>query len=84
MTKKDNIYELIVKELTESISEEEDGLLNDKMDKHKSTARSYSIINTFWRKYFPKAKKHSIIQQTRKKLGFTYHQSPKTSKWHFQ
>lgn len=81
MTKKDNTYELIVKKLTESINKDEDGLLNNELDKHKSIARSYSIINAFWRKYFPRTKKHSIIQQTEKKLGFTYQNSPKTNNW---
>ena len=81
MTKKDNINELIVKKLTDTINEEDNDLLNSKLDKHKSTARSYSVIETFWRSYFPKSKKHSIIQQTEKKLGFTYQESTRTSKW---
>lgn len=81
MTKKDIIYELIVKKLTEEIHADEEQTLINELGKHKSTARNYSILNTFWKKYFPKTKKHSIIQQTEKKLGFTYHKNSKSNKW---
>ncbi|WP_321375068.1 FecR domain-containing protein [uncultured Draconibacterium sp.] len=81
MTKKDNTYELIVKKLTETINEDEERILINELDKNKSIAKSYSSINIFWKKYFPKTKNHSIIQQTEKKLGFTYQDSAKSSTW---
>lgn len=81
MTKKDNTYELFVKKLAKSINEEESAILNNELSKNKSTARSYSILTTFWRKYFPKTKKHSIIQRTEKKLGIAYQDSSKANKW---
>lgn len=81
MTKRDNTYELIVKKLTEDIKDEEEQILISELGKNKSIERSYSKINIFWKKYFPKTKNHSIIQQTEKKLGFTYQDNSKTSKW---
>ncbi len=81
MTKKDNTYELIVKKLTDTISEEEEQILINELGKDKTTAKSYSKLNVFWKKYFPKTKNHSIIPQTEKKLGFTYQNNAKPGKW---
>lgn len=81
MTKKDNTYELIVKKLTEDMNDEDEQILISELGKDKSIEKSYSVLNIFWKKYFPKTKSHSIIQKTEKKLGFTTQDSAKTNKW---
>nr|WP_319509810.1 FecR domain-containing protein [uncultured Draconibacterium sp.] len=81
MTNKDNIHELIVKKLTETISDEEEMLLDNGLSNNIKTKKSFSTVKVFWDKYFPGSKKHSIIEQTEKKLGLTYQEKPHSFKW---
>lgn len=81
MTKKDKTYELIVKKLMEEISEDENQLLNEKMQPNKSLTRGYISLFTFWKNFFPKKQEHNIIQRTEKKLGITYRLNSKTNKF---
>jgi ferric-dicitrate binding protein FerR (iron transport regulator) len=73
MTKKDKTYELIVKRLTNEISEEENALLDQQFEQKKFSKSKFDLLSGYWRMFFPKPVKHSIIEKTEKKLGFTYH-----------
>lgn len=73
MTKKDKIYELIVKKLTREISEEERKYLDKEISNDNVLKRSFLGLVNFWKYFFPKPKRHSIIEKTEKKLGLTYH-----------
>lgn len=67
---KDSIYNRIVKKLTDEISEEDEQLLEQELADDFSVNRGYKQLFTFWKYYFPKKQKHSIVEKTEAKLGF--------------
>lgn len=79
MTKKDKYYELIIKELEDEISGEEQEFLEQENSIHPELAQKYLIIKEFWRNFFPQNKPNNIIAKTGKKLGFTYRNQAKNS-----
>lgn len=81
MTKKDKTYELIVKSLTNEISEEENELLDKEFSHNNLSKAKFERLSAYWNNFFPKPAKHSIIEKTEKKLGFTYHQRSETNYW---
>lgn len=64
-------YELITKELTGDISEEEIKLLELEISKNIELRQKNEILKKFWFNSVPKPINHKIIQKTEKKLGFT-------------
>jgi ferric-dicitrate binding protein FerR (iron transport regulator) len=66
-------YELILKELTGEISEEEKKLLESGISESVEFRQKKEILFKFWFNFFPKPVPHQIIQKTEKKLGFTNH-----------
>ncbi|WP_158862507.1 FecR family protein [Maribellus comscasis] len=78
MTNRDKLYELIVKDLTSEISEEEKILFEKSLISNEEQEQNYNIIKCFWSSYFPTVEKNNIIEKTEKKLGLTYHQNPKS------
>lgn len=81
MTKKDKTYELMLKSLTNEISEEEQALLEKEISKDRRLKSSVLGLSSFWKNFFPKYKQHNIIEKTEKKLGFTYRLSSGTNSW---
>lgn len=79
MTNEDKIYELIVKNLSGEISEEEKQVLEQHLSENQSQRNFFLTLRTFWKSYFPKQKQHSIISKTEKKLCFTYRLNTKTN-----
>jgi ferric-dicitrate binding protein FerR (iron transport regulator) len=67
----DQPYELITKELTSEISEEEKKLLDSKLAASIELRRKKEILHNFWINYFPKPLPNQIISKTEKKLGFS-------------
>ncbi len=72
MTQKDQKYDLIVKKLTDTISEEEKLILESEFANDKKLRKNSLSLFHFWKNFFPKTKQHYIIEKTEKKLGFTY------------
>lgn len=68
-------YELITKELTAEISEEEKNLLNKEISEDIELRQKVTILQYFWINYFPKPVSHQIIKKTEKKLGFSKKQN---------
>ncbi len=81
MTKKDKTYELIVKQLTEGLLENERDQLENELSKDTVLKKAHSELIHFWNKCFPRARKHSIMEITEKKLGFSYHKEVESNKW---
>ncbi len=67
--------QLITKELTSEISEEEELILESELQENLELRRKKEILKNFWFNYFPKTHSHQIIQKTEAKLGF--HIQPK-------
>lgn len=72
MANKDKYYELIIKELQDDISGEEQEFLEQENSKNPIQSKKYLIIKEFWKHFFPQNKPNNIISKTEKKLGFTY------------
>ncbi|WP_340114036.1 FecR family protein [Maribellus mangrovi] len=81
MTKNDKTYELIVKRLTNDLSEEEARQLDNELNNDKIPRKKLARLLHFWKYFFPKTKPHNIIGKTEKKLGFTYHAGQGTNFW---
>lgn len=81
MTKKDKSYELILKNLTDEISKEEQLLLENELSDDRSLRKGFMGLFSFWKNFFPKPKHHNIIAKTEKKLGFTYRLGSATKNW---
>ncbi|MCY1719480.1 FecR domain-containing protein [Prolixibacteraceae bacterium Z1-6] len=81
MTDKDKIYNLIIKNLTDEISEEEKEFLEKGLSSDKKMRTSYFSLFSFWKKFFPKRQNHTIIEKTEKKLGLTYQFGARTNSW---
>jgi transmembrane sensor len=64
-------YELIAKELTSEISEEEKKLLDFEISESIEIRQKKTILQYFWNHYFPKPLPNQIIKKTEKKLGFS-------------
>lgn len=62
-------YELITKELTSEISEEEKKILDFEISENIELRQKKEILHNFWFNYFPKPLPNQIIQKTEKKLG---------------
>ena len=63
-------YELITKELTSEISEDEKILLDKEILENIELRQKKTILQYFWYNYFPKPQPNQIIKKTEKKLGF--------------
>lgn len=72
MTGKNQLYELLVKDLTSEITEEEKKRLTFEIAEKNETDSSIQLMRDFWSHYFPKPISNQVIQKTEKKLGFTY------------
>jgi transmembrane sensor len=62
-------YELIVKQLTSEISEEEKHILDSELAASVEFRQKKAILQYFWLNYFPKSLPNQIIKKTEKKLG---------------
>ncbi|MGM0619493.1 MAG: FecR family protein [Bacteroidota bacterium] len=71
----DKIYELISKELTSGISEQEHSLLHNELSVNQKLKKQFQLLQNFWYCYFPSHKPHNIIEKAEKKLEFTYENS---------
>ncbi len=71
MEQDDQLYELITKELTSEISEDEKKLLDTEISKNIELRQKKSMLQYFWFNYFPKPLPNQIIKKTEKKLGFS-------------
>ena len=78
MVGEDKLYELIVKELTSDISEQESKMLHHYISLNPETKAKYHIIKKYWRDYFPTTESHNIINKVEKKIDFSFH-TPKTN-----
>lgn len=83
MTKENKNYELLLKKLSDDISEDEKHLLESELNKDQKLRSNFMSLLTFWRTFYPKNKSHNIIEKTEKKLGFTYQVSPETKNWNW-
>ena len=72
MEENDIRYELIAKELTSEITEEELELLDKELGADEKLEGSFHSLKNFWMHFFPARKSHNIIEKTEKKLDFTY------------
>lgn len=75
----DEIYKRIAKDLTSGLTDEEKALLSEELMHSPDIKKKHNIIKEFWSKFFPPKQKHSIIDRTEKKLGFTYGPRSKTN-----
>ncbi len=62
-------YELITKELTSEISDEEKVILDNEISENLELRQKKAILQYFWFNYFPKPLPNQIIKKTEKKLG---------------
>lgn len=69
-------YELITKELTSEITEEEKILLDREISADVELRQKKTILKYFWNNYFPKSLPNQIISKTEKKLGFKTKSKP--------
>lgn len=79
MIENDKYYELIVKELSDGITEKEQNIIDEENAKNPLLSQKYSILKIFWNHFFPLNKPHHIIEKTEKKLGFTYRNKAKSN-----
>lgn len=70
MHENEQLYELITKELTLDISENEKKLLDFEISENLELRQKKELLHHFWFNYFPKPLQNQIIQKTEKKLGF--------------
>ena len=71
LEKDDQPYELITKELTSDISEEEKKILDFEISESIELRQKKVLLQYFWFHYFPKPLPNQIIKKTEKKLGFS-------------
>jgi transmembrane sensor len=64
-------YELITKDLTSEISEDEKILLDNEISENIELRQKKAMLQYFWLNYFPKPLPNQIIKKTEKKLGFS-------------
>jgi ferric-dicitrate binding protein FerR (iron transport regulator) len=64
-------YELITKDLTSEISEDEKILLDNEISENIELRQKKAMLQYFWFNYFPKPLPNQIIKKTEKKLGFS-------------
>lgn len=72
-------YELITKELTSEISEEEKKLLDFEISESLELRQKKELLHHFWFNYYPKPLPNQIIKKTEKKLRFNNRSKFKTS-----
>lgn len=70
MTITEKYFDLIVKELTDELSDEEQLLLHRIQEENPALARKYKAIKEFWQHRHPGELNHHIIEKTERKLGF--------------
>jgi ferric-dicitrate binding protein FerR (iron transport regulator) len=68
--------QLITKEFTSEISEEEELILESELQENLELRWKKEILKNFWFNYFPKIHSHQIIQKTEAKLGFNIQPKP--------
>jgi ferric-dicitrate binding protein FerR (iron transport regulator) len=64
-------YELITKDLTSEISEDEKIILDNEVSENIELRQKIAMLKYFWFNYFPKPVSNQIIKKTEKKLGFS-------------
>lgn len=67
---KEQLYELITKELTSEISEDEKKLLDFEISENLEFRQKKELLHHYWFNYYPKPLSNQIIKKTEKKLGF--------------
>lgn len=70
MHENEQLYELITKELTFDISEDEKKLLDFEISENLELRQKKELLHHFWFNYFPKPLPNQIIPKTEIKLGF--------------
>jgi sulfur relay (sulfurtransferase) DsrC/TusE family protein len=70
MIHKDKFYELIAKELTSEVNEDEKIILSNELNKNTESKQKFKVLREFWTNFYPKSKSHNIIQHTEQKLGW--------------
>jgi len=65
MNDTDQIYNLILKELTSEISVEEQAVLDSEILGNPIIGRNFFTVKEFWTKFFPKTKTNNIIQKAK-------------------
>lgn len=83
MNDTDQVYNLIIKELTSEISAEEQAVLDNEILGNPIIGRKIFAVKEFWTKFFPKTKTNNIIQKVEKKLDFTYRPTGKMNSLFF-
>ncbi len=78
MKGKDFLYELIAKDLSSEITEEEKKILEERLHENEAEQQRYNTLNSFWNSYFPHIENNNVISKTEKKLQFTYHSTAKS------
>lgn len=76
--KNDDLYDLIVKELSSNATAEEQKELEQQLSGDQEFQSIFQSIKTFWVNFFPKNQTNTIISKTEKKLDFTYHNNSKS------
>lgn len=71
MHEEEIIYELIARELTSDISDQEKELLQSQMALHPEIHSKFNAIEKYWNTYFPNQKSNQTIKKTNEKLGFS-------------
>ncbi|TNF44790.1 MAG: DUF4974 domain-containing protein [Bacteroidetes bacterium] len=71
LKKDEQQYELIAKELTSEISEEEKKILDFEISQNIELRQKKTILQYFWNHYFPKPLQNQIIKRTEEKLRFS-------------
>lgn len=69
MSKKEKSYKLIIKDLTEEISDEEKQILEQMLSNDRSLKQAFMRIFSFWKHFYPNQKRHNIIEKAEKKLN---------------
>jgi len=72
MREKDKLYDLLAKELESNLTSEEKELLNNGLQNNKLLKEQFQAMRHFWFQFYPENLSHKIIEQTEKKLKFTY------------
>jgi ferric-dicitrate binding protein FerR (iron transport regulator) len=75
MIEEDKLYELIVKELTSDISEQESEMLHNYISLNPEIKSKYNSIEKYWRDYFPTPVSNNVVKKAERKIGFSFHSS---------
>ncbi len=70
------LYELITKELTSELSEEEKSFLESEISEDSDLGQKKKLLHKFWFTDFPKPFPNRIIEKTEQKLGFARKPKP--------